>query len=68
MTKASLMSPDEGVSDRERRGAGLTPALAQHGAGNNAAPFLDDASQPWVVTPVRSDSGKFNPHPPMVEA
>ena len=40
---------------------------AQHGAGNHAAPFLDNAAQPTVVTPVRSDSGKFNPHRPRVE-
>jgi hypothetical protein len=49
-------------------GAALTPTPAQHGTGNNAAPFLGNVAQPWVVTPVRSDSGKFNPHPPMVEA
>jgi len=42
--------------------------LAQHRAGSHAAPFLDNAAQPLVVTPVRSDSGKFNPHLPMVEA
>jgi hypothetical protein len=34
----------------------------------HAAPFLDNAAQPTVVTPVRSDSGKFNPHRPRVEA
>ena len=34
----------------------------------HAAPFLNNAAQPTVVTPVRSDSGKFNPHRPRVEA